>query len=311
MLCSNPDCVALTSGPASEDQSSINLGEAAHIYGRTSVSARFKPGFTEAELCDITNGMWLCRNCHKLIDNDPLRFPAELLFTWRRQHEAAILARLGRPGDQLREKLSNERLRQFDDTSYLAQQIILDRPSLWEYKLTAELFRNELSPVHSRWQQLTRGLYVRKSTIVPMSEFRDWLSAKIDDASRIVGALTPLLEELMKAYGPLGTPGDDKAIVSASKLIVAAARNLLEWEEDIRFTHVPSEFREAISALQGFAGLQLDELFRLPEEFAKLLAEENPSGVRQISLVFSIPDGAVEAFGTAMDRATKEILARG
>jgi hypothetical protein len=113
MLCSNPDCGALTSGPASEAGESINIGEAAHVYGRTNGSARFKEGFSEAERSDVTNGVWLCRNCHKLIDNDPLRFPADLLFLWRRQHEKAVLARLGRPGDQLRETLTQEHMRQF------------------------------------------------------------------------------------------------------------------------------------------------------------------------------------------------------
>src|SRR5262245_25841622 len=87
MLCSNPDCGALTSGPTNEETGLVNIGEAAHIYGLTSNSARYKEGLTQAELSDITNGIWLCRNCHKLIDNDPVRFPVDLLFQWRRQHE--------------------------------------------------------------------------------------------------------------------------------------------------------------------------------------------------------------------------------
>jgi len=31
LLCSNPDCGTLTTGPAEETTSSINIGEAAHI----------------------------------------------------------------------------------------------------------------------------------------------------------------------------------------------------------------------------------------------------------------------------------------
>ena len=311
MLCSNPDCGALTSGPASENDDSVNIGEAAHIYGRTTVSARFKPGLTDAEVCDITNGLWLCRNCHKLIDNDAQRFPADLLFVWRRQHEAAILARLGRPGDQLREAISKERLRKFDGISYLAQQIILDRPRLWEYKLATEIFRSEFVPVHTRWQQLQRGLYVRKAVIVPLSEVSDWLSAKLKDASGAIAAVSPLLKELMDAFGLPGTSGDDEAIVNMSRLIIAAARNMLEWEEDMRFTHVPTEFHDALAALQGFTGRQIEELLRIPNELAGIVAEENPFGTRTISLVFSIPEEATKAFSLAMDRAADRILRRG
>ena len=62
LLCSNPDCGALTSGPTAETNSSLNIGEAAHIYGRTNASARYKPDLTIAEVSDITNGIWLCRS---------------------------------------------------------------------------------------------------------------------------------------------------------------------------------------------------------------------------------------------------------
>jgi hypothetical protein len=191
LLCSNPDCGALTSGPTADIASSINIGEAAHIYGRTTTSARYKPDLTVAELSDITNGIWLCRNCHKLIDNDPLRFPAELLFEWRRQHEQAILERVGRPGDKLREKIQAEHLRFFENTSRLAQQIVLDRPQFWEFKLTAELLRSELLPIYQRWQQLKQGMYVRKSMIIPADQLPPWLSAKFNDVSKIIQSAIP------------------------------------------------------------------------------------------------------------------------
>jgi hypothetical protein len=73
-----------------------------------------------------------------MIDDDPLRFPAELLFQWRRQHERGVAKRVGRPSDQLRDKIQEEHLRFFEGTSNLAQQIVLDRPRGWEFKLTAE-----------------------------------------------------------------------------------------------------------------------------------------------------------------------------
>lgn len=31
--CSNPDCGAITSGPADDPSKAVNIGEAAHIYG--------------------------------------------------------------------------------------------------------------------------------------------------------------------------------------------------------------------------------------------------------------------------------------
>jgi hypothetical protein len=97
--CSNPDCGVLTSAPTTKNDGSINLGEAAHIYGRTERSKRYNLEMTQAERADITNGIWLCRNCHKEIDTDELRFPADLLFEWRREHERTVLERLGLKSD--------------------------------------------------------------------------------------------------------------------------------------------------------------------------------------------------------------------
>jgi len=97
--CSNPDCGVLTSAPTVSIAGAINIGEAAHIYGRTEKSKRYNAILTHTERSDITNGIWLCRNCHKEIDNDELRFPPELLFEWRRGHEQMVLERLGLKSD--------------------------------------------------------------------------------------------------------------------------------------------------------------------------------------------------------------------
>jgi hypothetical protein len=63
--------------------------------------------------------------------------------------------------------------------------------------------------------------------------------------------------------------------------------------------------------LQGFTGRQIEELLRIPNELAGIVAEENPFGTRTISLVFSIPEEATKAFSLAMDRAADRILRRG
>lgn len=305
LLCSNPDCGALTSGPSEEANNSINIGEAAHIYGRTTASARYNADLSGAEVSDITNGIWLCRNCHKLIDNDPRRFPAELLFDWRRQHEKAVLERLGRPGDKLRERLQAEHLRLFEGTSRLAQQIVLDRPPLWEYKLIAELLRTGLGSVHQRVQQLRQGLYVRKATIIPSDQLSTWLTARLNDLTRNIESVKTLMEELNKSCGPLGQSGSDVYILTTCNFIVRAAENLLEWEEDVRFLHADEDFGEVISSLRGVGEHQLDQLLVIPNELFKILGMENPEGMHKINLVFAMPDSFEEKFFPAVERARK------
>ena len=90
--CSKPDCDHRTSGPHSDKAKAINLGEAAHIKAARKGQARYDPRMTDKERKDISNGIWLCRECARMIDLDEERVPAELLQLWKQEHEAAILA---------------------------------------------------------------------------------------------------------------------------------------------------------------------------------------------------------------------------
>jgi hypothetical protein len=303
LTCSNPDCSALTAGPTVDELGSVNLGEAAHIYGLTPKSARYTASLTAAELSDVTNGIWLCRNCHKSIDNDELRFPVDLLFQWRRVHEADVLDRLGKPGERLREKVKSDHLREFANTSYLAQQIILDRPAHWEYKLTLEILRTELDPIASRWEQLKRGMYVRRTILISSDQVFEWLSAKTHENSRMVQAMHPLLEDLNQSWGDPGVPGNDKQIVTVSRLIGGLAARLLEWEEEVRFSRVPGNYQELAELLRGLGGLHLAEIFRIPAEIAKVFDEEQPLGRHHITLVFNVPPNFVNDYEAALQRA--------
>ena len=88
--CSNPGCQSITSGPHSEEVKAINLGEAAHIKGARPGFMRYDPSMTDAQRYHISNGIWLCRSCARMIDTDEARFPVELLYGWKREHERVI-----------------------------------------------------------------------------------------------------------------------------------------------------------------------------------------------------------------------------
>ncbi|WP_271009438.1 hypothetical protein [Paucibacter sp. B51] len=51
---------------------------------------------TPTQRSSISNGIWLCNNCSRLIDNDPASFPAELLHRWKAQAETLAASRHGR-----------------------------------------------------------------------------------------------------------------------------------------------------------------------------------------------------------------------
>src|SRR5258708_1102201 len=88
MRCSNPDCRAPTSGPSSEDPSAVtNTGVAAHICAASPAGPRYDPNMNSEERSGIMNGIWLCQNHAKLIDDDETSFPASMLREWKETAE--------------------------------------------------------------------------------------------------------------------------------------------------------------------------------------------------------------------------------
>jgi hypothetical protein len=81
--CSNPECHAPTSGPQLGSSKVLNIGVAAHSTSASPGGPRFDPSLTSEQRSHADNGVWLCQNCAKLVDNDVGRFSEPLLRAWK------------------------------------------------------------------------------------------------------------------------------------------------------------------------------------------------------------------------------------
>jgi hypothetical protein len=89
--CSNPGCRKRTSGPHTDDNKALNVGVAAHITAASIGGPRPDPSMSSEDRKGIGNGIWLCRSCAKLVDNDETRYTRELLLQWKRDAEQEAL----------------------------------------------------------------------------------------------------------------------------------------------------------------------------------------------------------------------------
>jgi len=248
--------------------------------------------------------LWLCRNCHKLVDSDPTQFPADLLFEWRRSHERSVISSLGKAGALARFKILESHLVGFASASYLAQQIVIDKPKHWEYKLTAELLRSMLEPIRSKVEALQRGLYALPAHPIQKENLITWLSTEMDALKAQVSALANLFNgELQRAWGPLGEPGSETEILRICSLIVDACQRILDWEERVRFVIVPDELQDIQDLLVGIGTFNLRIVFDVPNWLAKLFASDPTPGTHSLTVVFDMPEGwgekCAQAFATA------------
>jgi hypothetical protein len=95
--CSNPNCRQPTSGPQTDPQKIVNVGVAAHITSASPGGPRHDQGMTVDERRSIENGIWLCQNCAKLVDNDPALYPSDFLHHWKRLSEEAARLQIESP----------------------------------------------------------------------------------------------------------------------------------------------------------------------------------------------------------------------
>lgn len=80
-------------------QEPMNLAEKAHIWAFSKGGPRgwgpFK--FNRKGINDLANLMLVCHDCHKRIDDDPERYPADLLKAWKTEHEERVRIATGIP----------------------------------------------------------------------------------------------------------------------------------------------------------------------------------------------------------------------
>ncbi len=94
--CSNPDCRALTCGPQDDESKSVNVGVGAHITAAAVGGPRYDSNLTSEQRKDIGNGIWLCQNCAKHIDNDVSRHPVPVLQQWKTDAEEKARISIGK-----------------------------------------------------------------------------------------------------------------------------------------------------------------------------------------------------------------------
>src|SRR5262245_36974295 len=91
--CSNLGCRQPTSGPQDDPGRAVNIGVAAHITAASPGGPRYDIALTQQQRESPENGIWLCQNCAKLVDNDPVKYPVDLIRAWKDEAEhAAALA---------------------------------------------------------------------------------------------------------------------------------------------------------------------------------------------------------------------------
>ena len=87
-LCSNPSCARPTIGPEERTKDkSRSVGIAAHIAAASPRGPRYDSKQTPEERSSIDNGIWLCQDCARKIDENDSVYTREELHYWKKTAE--------------------------------------------------------------------------------------------------------------------------------------------------------------------------------------------------------------------------------
>ena len=132
--CSNPGCRQLTSGPQEDPTKVVNIGVAAHVTAASADGPRFDPSLTPDERRSVENGIWLCQSCAKLVDNDPIRYEADVLRQWKVLAEKSAAREL-----EYRRSIDTDSDQVFIELERIMPDLLAEmRKDLTEYPLSRE-----------------------------------------------------------------------------------------------------------------------------------------------------------------------------
>lgn len=313
--CSNPDCGLNTVGPNSEPDKAITIGEASHICGAKVGSARYDTLMSDVTRAAITNGIWLCRNCHGKIDRDATRFPTELLFIWRKEHEDRVLLELGTAGDKIRHKIEMVHLSFLADYPPIIQRIIIDKPDGWEWRFVAELMRHLNKPELRRLSDLRSGNYFIPHPRIHSENFLSWVQDRSHVMSNLVGPLAKLFDRLTASMGGPGESGDVEEMHNTCILIRNMLAVIVDHEELLKFTGIPEEGEELRSLLEDAIGSNLKCLNEIPQKLDEMVTmintdhggtKENPTIITWL-FTFKLPPNFNDRFDAALLRYSRTL----
>ncbi len=314
--CSNPDCRVSTVGPNSDEGKSTIIGEAAHIYGARPDSKRYNLKMTDNARAEITNAIWLCRNCHKLIDTDEEKYTSDILFSWREQHEEFTLADLGSATDRIQYENLSSQAQLFNEFPPLIRRIVIDKPDGWEWRLTAELMRYMNNPFFRKLEDLRNGLYLNYQHHLESEDVLKWIQKRLTEASNLTQPFVVLIERLNKCWGEPGEAGDIDEIFHITSLIRDHLEQIVLYEEQVYFANVPDEYNGLISLLKNIIGSQAEKLATIPDSLDELLSligtnhggtTENPLIIKK-NITFDVPDDFEKEWNRELKHVKQKIV---
>ena len=173
----------------------------------------------------------------------------------------------------------------FETESSRVQQLVTNKPSGWEFYLTAELLSSRLQHLDKEFNDLNRGVSFRSAKTIKSDDVAGWVQEKLNDLIKIVASLRPILEQdIYKSWGEPGVAGNEFEIKQAVDKLTFSCREMLHWELALNSELVPKIFQDLKQLMQGWAANIFHNLKEIPNEILDGIGKVEERGVIRINV---------------------------
>lgn len=229
-VCSNPACLRLT-GYATAEGKARAIAQAAHVIPAALKGPRAEQATSSTpNVKSEQNGIWLCLNCHGLVDDDSAAYPAERLFAWRQQHLDLMRSLVGQTLEW--SLLALGEARSYMDYGRQFLQLLDERRAMF-----GDLGREMPAHVNESLQEIRGEIRRLKASVRGESTLADALQTVQDAILRFMDAVNAIdLNRLVATSGE----ADWETFAGALGVLrdeVFSAVEPLAQEQDFTFRH--------------------------------------------------------------------------
>jgi hypothetical protein len=221
-----------------------------------------------------------------------MRFSVDVLYSWKRRHEAQIARDQGFESGELERR--DQLQKDFAAEPASALQVVLDEPENWQHFLLAELLRFRMRRQRQRREDLFDGFVFLPARHLSKYDFYGWMMERSHDISAVVETAVRMITGKLAHVVFIDKPNPHD-ILECAKAVEHICDALYNWECDVSRTMFPEEYEDFKPRMQGWTDGFFEQIERLPSEIAKPLREPPADGTYTINVFFSVPPG-VEDF---------------
>jgi hypothetical protein len=183
------------------------------------------------------------------------------------------------------------------------EEIVRDRPELWEFKLLQTALRSLLEDAEIRWEAATKYG-------VNDLQFLQWLERQVNKLSELIDPFGKLLsDDLQAACGPSGEPGDPQALLEVIDEFNDLMESIIGWEEEVRLLANDPRFRQVGESMSGMSRPYLDALIDLQNKLDTQIPQAKQTRRLDLSLTMKFLPKLGE-FSAALAQFTKDVELR-